>query len=345
LRGLNRRLTGTDDRQLLVHEVLYFAIAMTRAIRIHEFGGPDVLCIEDVQVGTPGPGQVRVAHRAVGLNMVDTYYRNGVYPLALPSVVTAVGNGVQDFELGQRVAYASPAPLDAYAEERLIDAKWLVKLPADIDDKTAAAMMLKGLTSWYLLKRSYPVRPGDWVLLYAAAGGVGLIAAQWAKQLGARIIGIVGTDEKRRLALEHGCEQVLVSRTDDVVARVRELTGGAGVAAVYDSVGKDTFLQSLDCLRTHGIMVSFGNSSGQVPPFAPVELQKRGSLYVTRPTLFDFIRVRADLEAGAAELIELVVRGRLRIEIHQEYALHDVASAHADLEQRRTTGCTVLIPA
>jgi NADPH2:quinone reductase len=337
---------------LVVHEVLYFAIAMTRAIRIHEFGGPEVLRIEDVAVGTPGPGQVRVAHRAIGLNMVDTYYRNGVYSLALPSglgaeasgVVTAVGSGVQDLEPGARVAYASPAPLDAYAEERLIDAKWLVKLPAGIDDKTAAAMMLKGLTSWYLLKRSYAVRPGDWVLLYAAAGGVGLIAAQWAKHLGARVIGIVGTDQKRRLALSHGCEAVLVSRTDDIVARVRELTAGMGVAAVYDSVGKDTFWQSLDCLKTHGVMVTFGNSSGQVPPFAPVELQKRGSLYVTRPTLFDFIRVRADLEAGAAELIEHVARGRIDIEIHQEYALHDVAAAHTDLEERKTTGCTVLIP-
>jgi NADPH2:quinone reductase len=325
---------------------------MPRAIRIHEFGGPEVLRLEDVTVGTPGPGQARIVHRAVGLNMVDTYYRTGLYPLTLPSglgseasgIVTAVGPGVTELEPGDRVAYASPAPLDGYSQERLIDAKWLVKLPASIGEETAAAMMLKGLTSWYLLKRSYVVRSGDWVLLYAAAGGVGLIAAQWAKRLGARVIGIVGTQEKRDLALTHGCEEVLVSRAENIVARVRELTGGVGVAAVYDSVGKDTFFQSLDCLRTHGVMVSFGNASGPVAPFAPVELQKRGSLYVTRPTLFDFIRVRADLDAGAAELLDLVGRGLIQIEIHKKYALGAAAAAHADLEQRKTTGCTVLIP-
>jgi NADPH2:quinone reductase len=325
---------------------------MTRAVRIHEFGGPEVLRLVDVTVGAPSSLQVRVRHEAVGLNMVDTYYRSGLYSLELPSglggeasgVVTAVGSDVTGFKVGDRVAYASPAPLDAYSEERLLDAKWLVRIPPTIAAKTAAAMLLKGLTCWFLLKRSYAVRRGDWVLLYAAAGGVGLIAAQWAKRLGGRVIGIVSTEEKRKLALAHGCEHVLLADRENIVARVRELTDGAGVAAVYDSVGRDTFFQSLDCLRPHGVMISFGNSSGQVAPFAPAELQKRGSLYVTRPTLFDFIRARADLEAGASELIELVVSGGIRIDIGSEYALADVASAHADLAQRKTVGSTILIP-
>jgi len=324
---------------------------VTHAVRFHEFGGPEVLRVEDIEVGAPGAGQVLIEHRAIGLNMVDTYYRSGLYPLSLPSglgaegsgVVVRVGPEVASLIPGDRVAYASPPPLDAYAQARLIDARWLVKLPEHVGFKTAAAMMLKGLTSWYLLKRSYAVRRGDWVLLYAAAGGVGLIAAQWARLLGARVIGIVGTEDKRRLALAHGCEEVLLA-SDAIVARVRELTGGSGVAAVYDSIGKETFLQSLDCLRTHGVMVSFGNASGPVAPFTPADLQRRGSLYVTRPTLFDFIRERAELEAGAAELLGLVADGRLRIEINQEYALGDAARAHADLERRRTTGCTVLLP-
>lgn len=325
---------------------------MTRAVRIREFGGPEVLRLEEVTVGAPPAGQVRILHEAIGLNMVDTYYRSGLYRLTLPSglggeasgVVTAIGSGVAGFEVGDRIAYASPAPLDAYSQERLIDAQWLVKVPRTIAAKTAAAMMLKGLTCWFLLKRSFSVRPGDWVLLYAAAGGVGLIAAQWAELLGGRVIGIVSSVEKRELALAHGCEQVLIAGVDDIVARVRESTGGTGVAAVYDSVGRDTFFQSLDCLRPHGVMISFGNSSGPVAPFAPAELQKRGSLYVTRPTLFDFIRARADLTSAASELIDLVVAGRIRIEIGREYALAAVATAHADLEQRKTTGSTVLIP-
>jgi NADPH2:quinone reductase len=284
--------------------------------------------------------------------MVDTYYRSGLYALRLPSglggeasgVVTAVGGRDTGFAVGDRVAYASPAPFDAYSQERLLDAKWLVRIPPTIPAKTAAAMLLKGLTCWFLLKHSYAVRPGDWLLLYAAAGGVGLIAAQWAKRLGGRVIGIVSTAEKRELALAHGCEHVLLADKENVVARVRDLTGGTGVAAVYDSVGRDTFFQSLDCLRPHGVMVSFGNSSGAVAPFAPAELQKRGSLYLTRPTLFDFIRRRADLDSAASELIELVVNGDVRIEIGAEYALADVAAAHADLVQRKTVGSTVLIP-
>jgi NADPH2:quinone reductase len=325
---------------------------MTLAVRIHEYGGPEVLRLVDVAVGAPSAGQVRVRHEAIGLNMVDTYYRSGLYSLELPSglggeasgVVTAVGSNVTGLAVGDRVAYASPPPLDAYSRERLIDARWLVQIPPTIGAKTAAAMLLKGLTSWFLLKRSYAVRPGDWVLLYAAAGGVGLIAAQWAERLGGRVIGVVSTEEKRTLALAHGCEHALVASKDNIVARVRELTGGVGVAAVYDSVGKETFFQSLDCLRPHGIMVSFGNSSGPVAPFAPAELQKRGSLYLTRPILFDFIRARADLTAAASELIELVVNGNVRIDIGAEYALADVALAHADLAQRKTVGCTVLIP-
>ena len=325
---------------------------MTRAIRIHEFGGPEVLRMTDVEVDAPGTQQLRVAHRAVGLNMVDTYYRTGLYSVPLPTglgseasgVVTAVGAAVTGFVPGDRVAYVTPPPLDAYSEERLVDARWAVKVPDGIDAKTAAATMLKGLTSWYLLKRSYAVRGGDAVLLYAAAGGVGLIAAQWARRLGATVIGVVSTPEKRRLALEHGCKEVLVSGEEDIAARVRALTGGAGVAAVYDSVGKETFFQSLDCLRAHGVMVSFGNASGPVEPFALTELQKRGSLYVTRPTLFDFIRNRATLETAAAELFELVGNGSIRIAIHQEHALADAAVAHADLERRKTTACTILLP-
>ena len=325
---------------------------MTRAVRIYEFGGAEVLRFVDVAVGAPSAGQVRVRHEAVGLNMVDTYYRSGLYPVELPSglggeasgVITAVGFGVTGFAVGDRVAYASPAPLDAYSEERLLDARWLVRIPPTIAARTAAAMLLKGLTCWFLLKRSYPVRRGDWVMLYAAAGGVGLIAAQWAKRLGGRVIGVVSTEQKRKRALAHGCEHVLIAGEDKIVARVREITGGAGVAAVYDSVGRNTFFQSLDCLRPHGVMVSFGNSSGPVAPFAPAELQTRGSLYLTRPTLFDFIRARADLDAAASELIALVVNGDIRIEIGAEYALADAATAHADLEQRKTVGSTVLIP-
>jgi len=324
---------------------------MIQAVRIHKFGGPEVLRLEQVELGDPGRGQAHIAHTAIGLNMVDTYYRTGLYPLDLPSglggeaaaTVVAVGAGVAGFAPGDRVAYAAPPPLDAYSEQRLIDARWLVPLPAAIEDATAAAMMLKGMTSWYLLKRSYAVKAGDWILLYAAAGGVGLIASQWAAALGAHVIGIVSTEAKRALAKAHGSEHVLLA-DDDVVAQVRELTRGAGVAAVYDSVGKDTFYQSLDCLRPHGVMVSFGNASGAVAPVAPIELTRRGSLYLTRPTLYDFIATRAELETAASELFELVTSGRIAIRVRQHYALAEVAKAHADLEQRRTTGSTVLLP-
>jgi NADPH2:quinone reductase len=323
---------------------------MTHAIRFDSFGGPEVLQYREVELDAPREGEARVAHRAIGVNFIDVYHRTGLYPLALPSglggegagVVTAVGNGVVHVAPGDRVAYTAPAPLGSYADERNVDAKWLVKLPDAVSEQTGAAMMLKGLTSWYLLKKSYRVAAGDWILLYAAAGGVGLIAAQWARELGARVIGIVSTPEKRELALAHGCEHVLLDG-DDIPRHVRELSGG-GVPVVYDSVGRTSFYQSLDCLRPHGVLVSFGNSSGKVEPFSLHELTRRGSLYVTRPTLYDFIGDRASLEAGAAELFELVEARRIEIAVNQTYALRDAAQAHRDLEARKTTGCTVLIP-
>ena len=323
---------------------------MTHAIRFESFGGPEVLRYQDVEVPAPGEGEARVAHRAIGVNFIDVYHRTGLYPLTLPSglggegagVVTAVGPGVRHLKAGDRVAYTAPPPVGSYSDERVVAARCLVKLPAVIGDETAAAMMLKGLTAWYLLKRSYKVASGDWIVLYAAAGGVGLIAAQWARELGARVIGIVSTPEKRELALAHGCEHVVLDG-DDVPRRVRELSGG-GVPVVYDSVGRTTFYQSLDCLRPHGVLVSFGNSSGKVEPFGLHELMRRGSLYVTRPTLQDFIGERASLEAGAAELFALVEKRRVEIEVNQKYALRDAAQAHRDLEARKTTGSTILIP-
>jgi NADPH2:quinone reductase len=304
----------------------------------------------EVAVPEPGSGEARVAHTAVGVNFIDVYHRTGLYPLTLPSglggeaagVVVAIGSGVTHVRAGDRVAYTAPPPLGAYSTERVLDARCLVRLPDGIDDRTGAAMMLKGLTAWYLLHRSYRVQRGDWILLYAAAGGVGSITTQWATQLGARVIGVVSTAAKRELALAHGCEQVLLA-DEPIAARVREIAGG-GVPVVYDSVGRDTFLQSLDCLRPHGVMVSFGNSSGKVEPFALLELTKRGSLYVTRPTLQDFIRTREDLDAGCAALFGVVQAGVVEISIDQTYPLRDAASAHRDLEARRTTGSTVLIP-
>ncbi len=324
---------------------------MTRAIRIHRFGGPEVMDYREVDVPAPGPGQARIRHTAVGLNMVDTYYRKGLYRMQLPGglgseaagVVEELGPGVRGLEVGDRVAYGSAQPLDAYSEARVIDARSLVRLPPEIDDRHAAALMLKGLTTWYLLTRSYRVQPGDFVLLYAAAGGVGSIAAQWAASIGAHVIGVVGSEQKRELALANGCEAVVLT-DEDIPARVRELTAGVGVPVVYDSVGRDTFMQSLDCLRPHGLMVSFGNASGPVDPVAPLELQKRGSLYLTRPTLIDFIRERADFEAGCSALFERVRSGAVRIEIGQQYALERAADAHRDLEARRTVASTVLIP-
>lgn len=323
---------------------------MAKAIRFSRYGGPEVLELVDVEVGEPGEGQVRLRHTAIGLNFIDTYHRSGLYPLPLPSgigveaagVVEAVGPGVSGLAAGDRVAYTSRPPA-SYCDLRLAPAAHMVQLPATIDDETAAAMMLKGLTAWYLLRRSYPVRAGDSVLLYAAAGGVGLIAAQWASHLGARVIGVVSTAAKAELARAHGCAEIIMA-DEDIARRARELTGGEGVAAVYDSVGRDTFKASLDSLRPHGVMVSFGNASGPVEPFSVLELSSRGSLYVTRPTLFDFIATREALLAASAELIEVVGSGVVKIEIGQRYPLAEAAQAHRDLEARRTTGSTILLP-
>ncbi|MDS4057237.1 MAG: quinone oxidoreductase [Candidatus Contendobacter sp.] len=325
---------------------------MSKAIRIHQYGGPEALRWEEVEVGDPGPGQLRVRHGAVGLNYIDVYHRTGLYPLpALPWTlgmegagrVEAVGEGVTEFKTGDRVAYASP-PAGAYAEVRLIAADRVVALPDGIDDRTAAAMMLQGLTAQYLLRRTYRVQPGDAILLHAAAGGVGLIASQWARHLGATVIGTVGSDAKAELARAHGCQHVIVYSRENFVERVREITGGQGVAVVYDSVGKETFMGSLDCLRPLGMMVSFGNASGPVPPFEPGILAAKGSLFLTRPVLMTYTAQRSDLLASAAELFKVVASGAVRIEVRQTYPLAEAAQAHRDLEARRTTGSTVLLP-
>ena len=325
---------------------------MPKAIRIHEYGGPEVLRWEEVEVGDPGHGQLRVRHAAVGLNYIDVYHRTGLYPLpSLPwtlgmegaGQVEAVGEGVTEFKVGDRVAYASP-PVGAYAEVRLIPADRVVALPDTIDDRTAAAMMLQGMTAQYLLRRTYRVRPGDAILLHAAAGGVGLIASQWARDLGATVIGTVGSDDKAELARAHGCHHVIVYSRENFAERVREITGGQGVAVVYDSVGQATFMGSLDCLRPLGTMVSFGNASGPVPPFEPGILAAKGSLFLTRPSLMHYTAKRADLVASAAELFEVVGNGVVKIEVRQTYPLAETAQAHRDLEARQTTGSTVLLP-
>ncbi len=322
-----------------------------KVIQISRYGGPEVLEYLDVPEQQPGPGQALIRQTAIGLNFIDTYQRSGLYPLTLPTalgmeaagVVEAVGAGVTEVHPGDRVAYCSPPP-GAYAGKRVFAADRLVKIPAGVDDRTAAAAMLKGLTAWYLLRRSYAVKPGDTVLAYAAAGGVGLILSQWARSLGVRVIGVAGTPAKAELARANGCAEVIAADDPQLVARVRELTGGTGVAAVYDSVGKNTFMQSLDCLRRHGVMVSYGNASGPVESFSPLELARRGSLYVTRPVLFDFISTRPDLEAATGELFALIGRGDVKIHIGQTYALREAAQAHRDLEGRRTTGSTLLLP-
>lgn len=325
---------------------------MSKAIRIHQHGGPEILRWEEVEVGEPGPGQVRVRHGAVGLNYIDVYHRTGLYPLpSLPWIlgmegagkIEAVGEGVTEFKVGDRVAYASP-PVGAYAEVRLMAADRVVALPDAISDKTAAAMMLQGMTAQYLLRRTYRVQPGDAILFHAAAGGVGLMASQWARHLGATVIGTVGSDEKAELARAHGCHHVIVYSRENFTERVREITGGQGVAAVYDSVGKDTFMGSLDCLRPMGMLVSFGNASGPVPAFEPSILAAKGSLFLTRPTLMSYTAKRADLVASAGELFEVVASGAVKIEVHQSYPLAETAQAHRDLEARKTTGSTVLLP-
>ncbi len=324
---------------------------MSRLIRFERTGGPEVLQWVEAEVPAPAAGEVRLRHHAVGLNYIDTYHRSGLYPVPLPSgigleaagVVEAVGEGVSDLLPGDRVAYAG-GPLGAYSEIRNIPADRLVKLPDALSFEQGAAMMLQGLTAQYLLRRTYRVQPGDTILIHAAAGGVGLIVCQWAKALGATVIGTVGSDEKAELARLHGCDHTIVYTREAVSTRVREITGGEGVPVVYDSIGKDTFMDSLACLRPLGMMVTFGNASGPVAPFDPGLLGKMGSLFLTRPSLFAYTARRADLLAMAAELFSVVASGQVRLSINQRYPLHDAATAHRELEARRTTGSTILIP-
>jgi NADPH2:quinone reductase len=324
---------------------------MTKAVRFHKTGGPEVLVYEDVEVGDPGEGQARVRNTAIGLNFIDTYHRSGLYPLALPSgvglegagVVESVGKGVTHVKPGDRVAYAGGPP-GAYSEVRLAPAEKLVLVPSGISDQQAAAMMLKGLTVQYLIRRVYRVQKGETVLFHAAAGGVGLIACQWLKALGATVIGTVGSDEKAKIAKAHGCDHTIVYSRENFAERVKEITGGRKVPVVFDSVGKDTFMGSLDCLQPRGLLAVFGNGSGPVPAFDLNMLAAKGSLYVTRPTLMTYTALRQDLEAGAKELFDMVKSGKVKIEINQTYKLQDAAQAHRDLEARKTTGSTVLLP-
>jgi NADPH2:quinone reductase len=322
---------------------------MPHAIRFHKTGGPEVMVWEEIHLGKPGAGEVRIRQTTIGLNFTDVYHRTGLYPVPLPSglggegagVVEEVGPGVTDLKPGDRVAYGS-APLGAYAEARLIPADRLIKLPNSIDDKTAAAMMLKGLTAQYLIRQTYRVKPGDTILLHAAAGGVGLILSQWAKHLGATVIGTVGSDDKAMLARANGCEHVIVYTREDFVRRVAEITDGKKVPVVYDSVGKDTFLKSLDCCAPLGLVALFGQSSGAVEPFNLGILAAKGSLYVTRPTQISYTAKRENLVAMAKELFEVVESGAVKIAVNQTYPLKDAARAHTDLEARRTMGSTVL---
>jgi len=321
---------------------------MPHAIQIQETGGPEVLKWAEVEVGEPGPGQVKLRQDAAGLNYIDVYHRTGLYPQQLPFIpgvegagfVEAVGPDVAGLNLGDRVAYAGP--IGSYAEERLIAADRLVKLPDAISTEAAAAMMLQGMTAHMLLRSVHRVQPGETILIHAAAGGVGLIVCQWAKALGATVIGTVGTDDKAELARAHGCDHPIVYTRQDFVAEVARITEGAKLPVVYDSIGKDTFMQSLDCLAPRGMMVSFGNASGPVDPFPPGLLAQKGSLFLTRPTLFTYIAARDELETAARELFEVVENGKVKIEVKRRYALKDAAQAHRDLEARKTTGSTIL---
>ena len=325
---------------------------MSLAVQIRQHGGPEVLELADLPVGEPGPGQVRIRHRAIGLNFIDVYHRTGLYPLSLPAtigmegagVVEAVGEGVTHLRVGDRAAYAANPP-GSYSEARVMPAQGVCKLPDAIGFETGAAMMLKGLTAQYLLKKTRPaegLEPGDFVLFHAAAGGVGLIACQWAKALGLRLIGTAGSDAKCQLALDNGAAHAINYAREDFAARVKEITGGKGVKVVYDSVGKDTWDKSLDCLRPFGLMASFGNASGPVPPFAPGVLGAKGSLYFTRQTLFTHMSSREATQAMADDLFAVVASGQVKIHIAQRYALADVQQAHRDLEARKTTGSTIL---
>ncbi|MBE7521949.1 MAG: quinone oxidoreductase [Burkholderiales bacterium] len=324
---------------------------MTRAIRFHATGGPEVLAFETVAVGEPGPGEARVRHTAIGLNYLDTYHRSGAYKLTLPSglgqeaagVIEALGPDVQGLAVGQRVAYGT-GPIGAYSEARVMPVDRLVPLPDGVSDRDAAAMMLKGLTVQYLFRQTKRLQAGDTIVFHAAAGGVGLIACQWAKALGVTMIGTVSTDAKAAMAREHGCTHTIVYTRENVVERVKALTGGKGVPVVYDGVGKDTFPMSLECLAPRGLWVLFGASSGPVPPFDLQMLAQRGSLYVTRPTLFSYAATRAELLAMAKEMFDLMLAGRIRAEIHQTFPLAQAADAHRALQGRATTGATLLIP-
>jgi NADPH2:quinone reductase len=324
---------------------------MTHAIRVHEYGGPDVLKWEEVKVGEPGPGEVRIKQTAIGLNFIDIYLRTGLYPqpsfpfipgMEGAGIVTAVGEGVRDLKVGRRVAYAGPA--GAYAEERLIAADRVVKIPSEVSDETAAAIMLKGMTAQYLLRRTYKVERDTTLLFHAAAGGVGLIACQWAHSLGATVIGTVGSAGKALIARAHGCDHVINIREEDLVAKVKDYTKGKGVDVVYDSIGKETFPASLDCLKPLGTWVSFGQSSGPVPEFKITLLSQKGSLFATRPSLNDYTRSRKDLVAAANDLFEVIGESKVKIAVNQTYPLVEAARAHHDLESRLTTGSTVLLP-
>ncbi len=324
---------------------------MPHAIRIHATGGPEVMQFEEVAVGDPGPGQARVRHTAVGVNYIDTYHRGGLYPLPMPSglgneaagVVEAVGSGVDWISVGDRVGSCT-GPLGAYSTARVVPADRLVKLPDGVDDRTAAATMLKGLTVQYLLRQTVPLKGGETILFHAAAGGVGLIACQWARALGVTMIGTVGSDEKAALAREHGCTHTIVYTRENFVERVKELTGGKGVPVVYDGIGKDTFPASLDCLAPRGMFVSYGNASGPVAAFNLGLLAQKGSLYATRPTLVTYAADQASLNAMASELFAMIKSGKIKADINQTFALKDAAAAHRALQGRQTTGATLLLP-
>jgi NADPH:quinone reductase-like Zn-dependent oxidoreductase len=325
---------------------------MSRAIRIHETGGPEVLRLEDIAVPVPAAGEVQVRHTAIGVNFIDVYDRTGFYPQPLPGglgreaagIVAAIGKKVRGLRVGDRVAYVHSEP-GSYSEVRNVPADRVVKVPAGVTDEQAAVLMLKGMTACYLLRHTYRVQRGDVIVVHAAAGGVGLILSQWGRALGATVIGVVGNDEKAKLAKKNGCRHVLVRGRDPIAESVRKLTRGVGAHVVYDAVGKDTFFESLDCLRKRGMLVSYGSASGPVAPFSTAELVKRGSLFLTRPTLYDYTATRPDLEAVARETFAVVKKKWVKVRIHQRYALADAAQAHRDLERRATTGASVILPA
>jgi|TARA_B100001250_G_scaffold298520_1_gene260075 NADPH2:quinone reductase len=324
---------------------------MTFAIKIEKHGPPEVMQYTNIDIGSPMNDQVRIDHTAIGVNFIDTYFRSGLYPINLPSglggeaagVIKELGKEVKNFKLGDRVAYVSPPPSNSYSQSILIDSKKLIKLPDDIDDKTAGALLLKGLTSWYLLRKTFIPKKGDYILLYAAAGGVGLIMSQWARYLGLKVIGVVSTEEKKKLALENGCSDVLLSG-EDIVEAVKSITNGLGVPVVYDPIGKDTLYDSLDCLSPKGLLVSYGNASGVIDCLPILELLKRGSLYVTRPTLWSYIKERKDFEEGCKELFNLVRKKAITAKIGQSFPLEKAVDAHHALEKRQTKGSTILIP-